>query len=139
MCNLCSVVILRKAIVSERNRINELKYRFSFVPLDNYRRRNLPMSPLRRPRGTCCSSEKQSRRNLRWMRLISPNNNRRELVLLSRPAQTMAIHANPRAKRSPAVLRMRKSSSAIHLSPHPPSVPSPTSAFDSSASAVGAQ
>lgn len=31
MCNLCSVVILRKAIVSERNRINELKYRFSFV------------------------------------------------------------------------------------------------------------
>lgn len=97
------------------------------------------MSPLRRPRGTCCSSEKQSRRNLRWMRLISPNNNRRELVLLSRPAQTMAIHANPRAKRSPAVLRMRKSSSAIHLSPHPPSVPSPTSAFDSSASAVGAQ
>lgn len=39
--------------------------------------------------------EKQSRSNLRWMRLISPNNNRREAVLLSRPTQTMAIHANP--------------------------------------------
>lgn len=45
-------------------------------------------------------SEKQSRSNSRWMRLILPNNNRRELVLLSRLAQTMAIHANPRAKRN---------------------------------------
>ncbi|KAL0104556.1 hypothetical protein PUN28_017352 [Cardiocondyla obscurior] len=45
-------------------------------------------------------SEKQSRSNSRWMRLISPSNNRRELVLLSRLAQTMAIHANPPVKQS---------------------------------------
>lgn len=51
--------------------------------------------------------EKQSQSNLRWMRLISPNNNRREAVLLSRPAQTMAIHANPWPE--PTVLPMRRS------------------------------
>lgn len=49
--------------------------------------------------------EKQSQSNLRWMRLISPNNNRREaFVLLSRLAQTMAIHANPWPE--PAILPM---------------------------------
>lgn len=60
--------------------------------------------------------EKQSQSNLRWMRLISPNNNRREAVLLSRRAQTMAIHANPWPE--PAVLPMWKFLSlsiAIHL------------------------
>ena len=61
--------------------------------------------------------EKQSQSNLRWMRLISPNNNRREaFVLLSRLAQTMAIHANPWPE--PAILPMWKFLSlsiAIHL------------------------
>lgn len=77
-------------------------------------------------------SEKQSRSNSRWMRLISPSNNRRELVLLSRLAQTMAIHANPLAKQS-------RQYSACE-SPRPPSTyPSSFYTFYSFASAVGAQ
>lgn len=91
--------------------------------------------------------EKQSQSNLRWMRLISPNNNRRETVLLSRRAQTMAIHANPWPE--PLVLPMRKSMSLSHShSPSlrcihrlfpPRSISTSASTFDSSASAVGAQ
>lgn len=75
------------------------------------------------------------------MRLISPNNNRRELVLLSRLAQTMAIHANLRAERS-----WQSTSHAKVLVRHPPiflpppsAIPSSTYTFDSSASAVGVQ
>lgn len=73
------------------------------------------------------------------MRLISPNNNRRELVLLSRLAQTMAIHANPRAKRRRRYSACESPRYSPILSLSHPFCTFSTSAFDSSASAVGAQ